>query len=30
MNAYLKREFEVIILTGDLTPKKKQEKIKTN
>ncbi|MFH1859301.1 MAG: helicase-related protein, partial [Patescibacteria group bacterium] len=26
--AYLKREFEVIILTGDLTPKKKQEKIK--
>lgn len=28
ISAYLKREFEVITLTGDLTPKKKQEKIK--
>jgi superfamily II DNA or RNA helicase len=28
MNTYLKREFEVITLTGDLTSKKKQEKIK--
>lgn len=28
MNAYLKRDFEVITLTGDLTPKKKQERIK--
>jgi len=28
MGAYLKRNFEVITLTGDLTSKKKQEKIK--
>ncbi len=28
MNAYLKRDFEVITLIGDLTPKKKQEKVK--